>query len=87
MAKKVRKKTKAELADPEFKKRAVSEGSVLIRSREECNKLTKSHHPWSGCMAKPPAAGLVLQSRTGNRDLLAGFNGTTESCHAMVQES
>lgn len=42
MAKKVRKKTKAELADPAFRKRASNQSDVLKRSFVECEKLPKT---------------------------------------------
>jgi len=42
MAKKVRKKTKAELAEPAFRKRVSNQSDVLRRSHEECEKLSKT---------------------------------------------
>lgn len=42
MAKKVRKKTKQELADPSFRHRVMTQSEVLIRSFEECEKLSKT---------------------------------------------
>lgn len=42
MAKKVRKKTKAELAAPAFRKRATSQSEVLMHSLSFCDKLSKS---------------------------------------------
>ena len=42
MAKKVRKKTKAELADPAFRKRAATQSEVLMRAHAECEKLSKT---------------------------------------------
>ncbi len=46
MAKKVRKKTKAELADPAFRKRAVSQSDVLMRAFNECDKLSKTRRQY-----------------------------------------
>ncbi|QDT97407.1 DUF4274 domain-containing protein [Gimesia aquarii] len=46
MAKKVRKKTKAELADPAFRKRATTQSKVLTLSYSECDKLAKSRHQY-----------------------------------------
>ncbi|MCH9655565.1 MAG: DUF4274 domain-containing protein [Planctomycetes bacterium] len=42
MAKRVRKKTKTELADPTFRKRVSSQSEVLLRAYAECEKLSKS---------------------------------------------
>jgi hypothetical protein len=44
MKKRVRKKTKSELAAPAFRKRATSQSEVLLRSQAECDKLSKSRH-------------------------------------------
>lgn len=44
MAKKVRKKTKAELADPAFRERAATQGDVLVQSLAECDRLSKTRH-------------------------------------------
>ncbi|QDT40159.1 hypothetical protein Pan241w_02150 [Gimesia alba] len=42
MAKKVRKKTKQEMADPVFRKRVSSQSEVLLRAYAECEKLSPS---------------------------------------------
>jgi hypothetical protein len=44
MAKKVRKKTKAELADPAFRKLASTRSAVLMQSHAANEKLSKSRH-------------------------------------------
>lgn len=46
MAKKVRKKTKAELADPAFRKRASKQSEVLMQSHAASEKLSKSRHQY-----------------------------------------
>jgi len=57
MAKKVRKKTKAELSDSAFRKRSETRSEVLLRSHAECEKLSRSRrqfvldvaeHAWVG---------------------------------------
>jgi hypothetical protein len=44
MAKRVRKKTKAELAAPAFRNRALSQSEVLTQSYAECKRLSKARH-------------------------------------------
>lgn len=44
MAKKIRKKTKAELAAPAFRKREATQADVLLASVAECEKLSKKRH-------------------------------------------
>ena len=44
MAKRVRKKTKAELSDPAFRNRALSRSEVLTQSYAECERLSKARH-------------------------------------------
>ena len=46
MAKKVRKKTKAELADPAFRKRASTQSEVLTQSHAASERLSKSRHQY-----------------------------------------
>jgi hypothetical protein len=46
MAKKVRKKMKAELADPTFRKRASSQSEVLMKTYAECEKLSESRRQY-----------------------------------------
>lgn len=46
MGKKVRRKTKSELADPAFRRRASTQAEVLIRAMNECEKLSKSRRQY-----------------------------------------
>lgn len=46
MAKRVRKKTKAELADPAFRKRANTRSEVLMQAHAASEKLSKSRHQY-----------------------------------------
>lgn len=44
MANRVRKKTKAELADPAFRKRGATQGEVLMQAFAACDRLSKTRH-------------------------------------------
>ena len=46
MARKVRKKTKAELADPAFRKRASTQSEVLTQSHAASERLSKARHQY-----------------------------------------
>jgi hypothetical protein len=46
MAKKVRKKTKAELADPAFRKRANTQSEVLMQAHAASKRLSKARHQY-----------------------------------------
>lgn len=68
MAKRVRKKTKAELADPTFRRRASSQSEVLMRACAECDKLSKSRRQYI-----PDVADDAWMSRFENKDDNAAF--------------
>jgi hypothetical protein len=52
MAKQVRKKTKAELADSAFRQRAASQSEVLLRADAECDKLSKTRRQYIADVAE-----------------------------------
>lgn len=81
MAKKVRKKTTTELADPTFRLRASSQSDVLKRACAECEKLTRSRRQYILDVADD-----AWVSRSENRGDYAAFEKERRSWAKLRRE-